>query len=133
MDPDLEVLMGSYAAPPGHFSAPNPSYSPKKEMEEITTPPSTLAGICLVTGKAWRAVSASAFRTRCCYCISAYLLSPVAGQLRMLTILDDQRTLHCNDYFVLGTIRTCLGVYVDPMFNVLWISSNSCRLNLMLV
>ena len=32
---------------------------------------------------------------------------------------------------MIGGIRTCLGVSVDPMF--LWISSNSCPLNLLLV
>ena len=36
-----------------------------------------------------------------------------------------------NDYFVLGGIRTCLGVFCDFMF--LWISLNSCILNLLLV
>ena len=37
----------------------------------------------------------------------------------------------CNDYFVLGGIRTCLGVSTDPMF--VWISLNSSPLNLLLV
>ena len=46
-------------------------------------------------------------------------------------ILDDLRTFHYNNYFVLGGIRTCFGVSVDPM--ILWISSNSCPLNLLLV
>ena len=32
---------------------------------------------------------------------------------------------------MIGGIRTCLGVSDDPMF--LWISSNSCQLNLLLV
>ena len=32
---------------------------------------------------------------------------------------------------MIGGIRTCLGVSVDPMF--LWISSNSCPMNLLLV
>ena len=32
---------------------------------------------------------------------------------------------------MIGGIRTCLGVSDDPMF--LWISSNSCPLNLLLV
>ena len=36
-----------------------------------------------------------------------------------------------QDYFVIRGIRTCLGVSDDPMF--LWISSNSCPLNLLLV
>ena len=38
---------------------------------------------------------------------------------------------HCIDYFVIGGIRNCLEVSIDPMF--LWISSNSCPLNLLLV
>ena len=43
----------------------------------------------------------------------------------------DPRTFHCIDYFVLGGIRACLGASSDPMF--LWISSNCCPLNLLLV
>ena len=35
------------------------------------------------------------------------------------------------DYYVLGGISTCSGVFRDPMF--LWISSNSFPLNLLLV
>ena len=46
-------------------------------------------------------------------------------------LLDDPHTFHYQDYFVIGGIRTCLGVSDDPMF--LWISSNSCPLNLLLV
>ena len=38
---------------------------------------------------------------------------------------------NCNDYFVLGKIRTCLRGSSDPM--VPWISSNSHSLNLLLV
>ena len=45
--------------------------------------------------------------------------------------LDDPHTFHHVGYFVIGGIRTCLGVSDDPMF--LWISSNSCPLNLLLV
>ena len=37
----------------------------------------------------------------------------------------------CIDYFVIGGIRTCLGVSDNPMFQ--WISSNSCPLNSQLV
>ena len=47
------------------------------------------------------------------------------------SIWDDLRTFHCNDYFMVGGILTCLGVSSNPMF--LWISSNSCPLNLLLV
>ena len=50
----------------------------------------------------------------------------VTGQL-----LDDPHTFHCIDYFVIGGIRTCLGVSDDPMFQ--WISLNSCPLSLQLV
>ena len=46
-------------------------------------------------------------------------------------LLDDSHTFYYNDYFVIGGIRTCLGVSDDPMF--LWISSNSCLLNLLLI
>ena len=46
-------------------------------------------------------------------------------------LLDDPHTFHYQDYFVIGGIHTCLGVSDDPMF--LWISSNSCPLNLLLV
>ena len=56
------------------------------------------------------------------------LLSPDSVRRQ---ILDVPRTFHCKDYFVVGGIRTCLGVSSDPMF--LWISSNSCPLNLLLV
>ena len=38
---------------------------------------------------------------------------------------------HCKDYLVVGGICTCLGVSSDPMF--LWISSDSCPLNFLLV
>ena len=44
---------------------------------------------------------------------------------------DDPHAFHYNDYFVIGGIRTCLGFSDEPMF--LWISSNSCPLNLLLV
>ena len=42
-----------------------------------------------------------------------------------LSLSDDPHTFHCNDYFVLGGIRTYLAV---P-----WISSNSCPLDPLLV
>ena len=50
---------------------------------------------------------------------------------RWFQLLDDPHTFHCSDYFVIGGIRTCLGVSSDPMF--LWISSNSCPLNSVLI
>ena len=46
-------------------------------------------------------------------------------------LLDDPHTFHFNDYFVIGGIRTCLGVSDVPTF--LWIFSNSNPLNLLLV
>ena len=46
-------------------------------------------------------------------------------------LFDDPHTFHYHDYFVVGGIRTCLVVSDYPMF--LWISSNSCPLNLLLV
>ena len=53
-----------------------------------------------------------------------------SGSVRRYRI-GDHRTFHCNDYFVTEEIRTCLGVFNDPMF--LWISSNSCPRYLLLV
>ena len=64
------------------------------------------------------------------YCFSAYLSSShrtVSGA-NYWTI---RALLYCNDYFVLGGIGYCLVVFSDPMF--LWISSNSCLLNFLLV
>ena len=66
----------------------------------------------------------------CCCCCSAYL-SSCHRTASYASLLDDPHTFHCLDYFVIGGIRTCLGVSDDPMF--LWISSNSCPLNLLLV
>ena len=66
----------------------------------------------------------------CCCCCSAYL-SSCHRTASDANLLDDPHTFHCQDYFVIGGIRTCLGVSDDPMF--LWISSNSCPLNLLLV
>ena len=65
-----------------------------------------------------------------CYCYSAYLSSchRIASDANLL---DDPHAFHCNDYFVIGGIRTCLGISDDQMF--LWISSNSFSLNLLLV
>ena len=57
------------------------------------------------------------------------LLSPDSVRRELL---DNPYTFHCNDNFVRGGIRTCLGVSSsDRMF--VWISSNSCPLNLLLV
>ena len=56
------------------------------------------------------------------------LLSPNSVRRKLLR---DPRSFYCKDYFVLGGIHTCLGVSSDPMF--LWISSNSCPLNLLFV
>ena len=67
---------------------------------------------------------------KCCCCCSAYL-SSCHRTASDANLLDDPHTFHYNDCFVIGGIRTCLGVSDDPMF--LWISSNSCLLNLLLV
>ena len=66
----------------------------------------------------------------CCCCCSAYL-SSCHRTAPDTNLLDDPHTFHYQDYFVIGGIRTCLGVSDDPTF--LWISSNSCPLNLLLV
>ena len=66
----------------------------------------------------------------CCCCCSAYL-SSCHRTASDANLLDDPHTFHYQDYFAIGGIRTCLGVSDDPMF--LWISSNSCPLNLLLV
>ena len=46
-------------------------------------------------------------------------------------LLNDPRTFYCIDYFVIGGIRTCLGVSKNSMLR--WFSSNFCPLNLLLV
>ena len=66
----------------------------------------------------------------CCCCCSAYL-SSCHRTASDANLLDDPDTFHYPDYFVIGGIRTCLEVFDDPMF--LWISSNSCPPNLLLV
>ena len=66
----------------------------------------------------------------CCCCCSAYL-SSCHQTASDANLLDDPHTFHYIDYFVIGGILTCVGVSDDPMF--LWISSNSCQLNLLLV
>ena len=45
----------------------------------------------------------------------------VAGQRQLLY---DRHSFHCDNYFVIAGIRTCLGVSSDTM--VPWISENSC-------
>ena len=66
----------------------------------------------------------------CCCCCSAYL-SSCHRTASDANLLDDPHTFHYNDCLVIRGIRTCLGVSDDPMF--LWISSNSCPMNLLLV
>ena len=63
-------------------------------------------------------------------CCSAYL-SSCHRKASDANLLDDPHTFHYQDYFVIGGIHICLGVFDDPLF--LWISSNSCPLNLLLV
>ena len=64
----------------------------------------------------------------CCCCTYLSSRHQTASDANLL---DDPHTFRCSDYFVIGGMRTCLGVFDDPMF--LWISSNSCPLNLLLV
>ena len=64
-----------------------------------------------------------------CCCCSAYLFS-CHRTASDANLLDDMHTFP-NDYFVIRGICTCLGVSDDPMF--LWMSWNSCPLNLLLV
>ena len=79
--------------------------------------------LCVKTGE----VEVNCF---CCCCCSAYL-SSCHRTASDANLLDDPHTFHYQDYIVIGRIRTCLGVSDDAMF--LWISSNSCPLNLLLV
>ena len=65
-----------------------------------------------------------------CYCCSCIFILPQPDSTKR-KLLDDVHTFQCDNYFVLGGIRTCLGVSSDPMF--LWIFSNSYPLNLVLV
>ena len=51
----------------------------------------------------------------CCCCCSAYL-SPCYLTASDANLFDDQHIFHCNDNFVIGEIRTCLGVSDDPIF-----------------
>ena len=78
----------------------------------------------------WWPPASSKLGKSCCCCCSAYLFS-CHRTVSDANLLDDPHTFHYQDYFVIGEIRTCIGVSDDPMF--LWISSNSCPLNLLLV
>ena len=60
-----------------------------------------------------------------------YYLSSCHRTVSDANLLDVPHTFQYQDYFVIGEIRTCLGVSDDPIF--MWISSNSCPLNLLLV
>ena len=71
-----------------------------------------------------------AYLSFCCCCCRAYLFS-CPRTASEANLLHDPHTFHFNDYFVVGGIHTCLGVSDDAMF--LWISSNSCPLNFLLV
>ena len=63
--------------------------------------------------------------------VVAHIYPPVTGQRQTLTYWTI-RSFHYNDYFVIGGIGTSLGgVFNDPKF--LWISSNFCPMNLLLV
>ena len=62
--------------------------------------------------------------------IVAHIYPSITGQ-RQALIIERSTHFHCNDYFVAGEICHSLEVSNDPMF--LWISSNSCSLNLLLV
>ena len=48
-----------------------------------------------------------------------------------MLLFDDPHTFQCDNYFVLEEIHTGLAVSGDPM--LLWISSNSCPLNVLYV
>ena len=67
--------------------------------------------------------------TKVACCCSAYL-SSCHRTASDANLLDDPLTFHFNDYFVIGGIHTRLWVSDNPMF--LWISFNSCPLNLLL-
>ena len=63
--------------------------------------------------------------------VVAHIYPPVTGQRQTLSCWTIRTLFYYQDYFVIAGIRTCLEVSDDPMF--LWISSNSCPLNLLLV
>ena len=50
----------------------------------------------------------------CCCCCDAYL-SSCHRTASNANLLDDPHTFHCIDYFVIGGIRTCLGVSYDSI------------------
>ena len=50
----------------------------------------------------------------CCCCCDAYL-SSCHRTASNANLLDDPHTFHCIDYFVIGGIRTCLGVSYDSV------------------
>ena len=70
------------------------------------------------------------WKLHCCSSRCLFLLlSPDSVRCQLL---NDRRTFHCYDYFIIGGIRTCLlGVSCNPM--LLWISLPSCSLNFLLV
>ena len=65
-----------------------------------------------------------------CFCCRSYL-SSCHRTASDANLSDDPHTFHYQDYFVIAEISNCLGAFDDPMF--LWISLNSCPLNLLLV
>ena len=67
---------------------------------------------------------------RSCFCCSAYL-SSCHRTASDANLLDDLHTFHYQDHFVIAGICNCLEASDNPMF--LWISLNSCPLNLLLV
>ena len=76
-----------------------------------------------------RHLSCSSCSWSCIYCI----YPSATGQRPMLIIGWSAQLLyfHYVIYFMLEGIHTCSRVFIYPMF--LWISSNSCPLNLLLV
>ena len=52
----------------------------------------------------------------CCCCCRAYL-SFCHRRASDANLLDDPHTFHYQDYFVIGGIRTCLGVSDDVLVN----------------
>ena len=62
--------------------------------------------------------------------VCTYIYPPVIRQRQTLTI-ERFAQFYCNDYFVLGGMRTSLAVFRDPIF--LWISWNTYTLNVLLV
>ena len=50
------------------------------------------------------------------YCCCSAYLSYYQRTASDANLLDVPHTFHCSDYFVIGGIRTCLGVSDNPMF-----------------